>query len=118
AQYFATGTYPDSVAVADVNGDGMPYIIAGAGPGGGLEVSVFDGKSFQRIQNFLALPPLFAGGVYVAAGDANGDGFADIITAADASGGPQVTITNGKGGSQLANFYATAPFFTGGIRVS
>ncbi len=106
------------VAVGDVNGDGMPDIICGAGPGGGPEVRVFDGKTFQMIRDFQALPVQFTGGVFVAAGDVNGDGFADIITAADAGGGPQVTITSGKDGSQLASFYATTPSFTGGIRVA
>ncbi len=106
------------VAVADVNGDGTPDVICGAGPGGGPEVRVFDGKTFQMIMDFQALPPQFAGGVFVAAGDVNGDGFADVITAADAGGGPQVTITSGKTGQQLSSFYATAPQFTGGIRVA
>jgi hypothetical protein len=106
------------VAVADVNGDGTPDIICGAGPGGGPEVAVFDGKTFQRIMDFMALPPGFTGGVFVAAGDVNNDGFADIVTAADTGGGPQVTITSGKDGSMLASFYATAASFTGGIRVA
>jgi hypothetical protein len=106
------------VAVADVNGDGTPDIICGAGPGGGPEVAVFDGKTFQRIMDFEALPATFTGGVWVADGDVNGDGYADIISAADAGGGPEVTITSGKDGSLLAGFYATASTFTGGIRVA
>jgi hypothetical protein len=106
------------VAVADVNSDGTPDIICGAGPGGGPEVAVFNGTTFQRIMDFEALPATFTGGVWVAAGDVNGDGFADIIVAADAGGGPQVTITSGKDGSTLTSFYATASTFTGGIRVA
>jgi hypothetical protein len=106
------------VAVADVNGDGTPDIICGAGPGGGPEVAVFDGKTFQRIMDFQALPASFTGGIFVAAGDVNNDGFADIITSADKGGGPEVAIWSGKDGSNLATFYATAPNFTGGIRVA
>jgi hypothetical protein len=106
------------VAVGDVNGDSIPDIICGAGPGGAPEVRVFDGKTFQKIRDFMALPTNFAGGVFVAAGDVNGDGYADIVTSADQGGGPQVTITSGKDGTQLASFYATAPTFTGGIRVA
>ncbi len=106
------------VAVGDVNGDGTPDIIAGAGPGGGPEVRVFDGTTFAMIRDFFALPTQFTGGVYEAAGDVNGDGFADIITSADAGGGPQVTITSGRDATRLASFYATASTFTGGIRVA
>jgi hypothetical protein len=106
------------VAVADVNGDGTPDIICAAGPGGGPEVRVFDGKTFQMIRDFFALPATFTGGVFVAAGDVNGDGYADIVTSADAGGGPEVMIWSGKDGTNLAGFYATAPTFTGGIRVA
>jgi hypothetical protein len=106
------------VAVGDVNGDGKADIICAAGPGAGPEVRVFDGKTFQLIRDFLALPAQFSGGVFVAAGDVNGDGYADIVTAADKGGGPQVTITDGRTGQQIASFYATASTFTGGIRVA
>jgi predicted outer membrane repeat protein len=106
------------VAVADVNGDGIPDIICGAGPGAGPEVAVFDGTTFQRIMDFMALPATFTGGIFVAAGDLNHTGYADIVTAADAGGGPEVTIWDGKSGANLAGFYATAAIFTGGIRVA
>ncbi len=114
----ATFTGGVRVAVGDVNGDGTPDIICAAGPGGGPEVRVFDGTNFQMIRDFQALPVQFTGGVFVAAGDVNGDGFADIICAADKGGGPQVTITSGKDGSMISSFYATASTFTGGIRVA
>jgi hypothetical protein len=106
------------VAVGDVNGDGTPDIICGAGPGGAPEVRVYDGRTFQMIRDFFPLPAGFTGGVFVAAGDVNGDGFADIVAAADAGGGPQVTITSGRDGNLLASFYATAPTFTGGVRLA
>jgi len=106
------------VADGDVNGDGFEDVIVGAGPGGGPQINVYDGKTFQPIRSFFGLPQAFTGGVFVASGDVNGDGFADIVVSADRGGGPQVTITSGKDGSLLASFYATAPTFTGGIRVA
>jgi uncharacterized delta-60 repeat protein len=106
------------VAVADVNGDGTDDIICAAGPGAAPQITVYDGKTFQPFLSFYGLPVGFTGGCFVAAGDVNGDGFADIIVSADRGGGPQVTITSGKDGTMLASFYATAPTFTGGIRVA
>jgi hypothetical protein len=106
------------VAVADVNGDGVPDIITGAGPGGGPEVKVFDGKTGALIRDLMAFDPNFHGGVYVAAADMNGDGFADIIVGADAGGGPEVTVFSGKDGSVLRSFFAFDPNFHGGVRVA
>jgi streptogramin lyase len=106
------------VAVGDVNGDGTPDIVAGAGPGASPQVTVFDGRTFQPIMSFFGLPASFTGGVFVAVGDVNNDGFGDIIVSADRGGGPQVTIFSGRDGSPVASFFATAPTFTGGIRVA
>jgi hypothetical protein len=106
------------VAVGDVNGDGTDDIICAAGPGAAPQITVYDGKTFQPFMSFYGLPVGFTGGCFVAVGDVNGDSFADIIVSADCGGGPQVTITSGKDGTMLASFYATAPTFTGGIRVA
>ena len=69
------------VAVGDVNGDGTPDIITGAGPGGGPQVEVFDGTKLKEVQangtlpasallaSFYAYAASFTGGVNVAAGD-------------------------------------------------
>jgi hypothetical protein len=105
------------VAVGDVNGDGIPDIITGAGPTGGPNVKVFSGADSSVLQNFLAYGPLFTGGVYVAAGDINGDGKADIITGAGPTGSPNVVVFSGADGSVLDNFLAYSPFFQGGVRV-
>src|SRR5690606_3178812 len=62
--------------------------------------------------------PNFTGGVWVAAGDVNGDGHADVITGAGPGGGPHVRVLSGADGSQLHSFFAYAPAFNGGVRVA
>jgi hypothetical protein len=106
------------VAVGDVNGDGFPDIVTGAGPGGGPNVEVFSGQDGALLRSFFAFDPNFTGGVFVAAGDANGDGFADIIVGADAGGGPNVVVVDGRNGNSLSSFFAFDAGFTGGVRVA
>jgi hypothetical protein len=106
------------VAVADVDGDGFNDIICAAGPGGGPEVRVFSGRDGSLLQDFFAFTPTFAGGVYVAAGDVNGDGKADIICGAGAGGGPQVSVFNGADDKLLTSFFPFPVSFTGGVRVA
>jgi hypothetical protein len=106
------------VAVADVNGDGVPDIITGAGPGGGPHVKVFDGVTGNVIDSFYAYAPTFAGGVFVAGGDIQQNGKADIVTGAGPGGGPHVKVFSGADLSVLDSFYAYAPNFSGGVSVA
>lgn len=107
-----------AVAIGDVNGDGKPDVIAGAGPGGGPHVKVFDGATGGLLRSFFAFDPAFKGGVNVAAGDVNGDGRADVIVAAGPGGGPQVKVFDGATGAQTRSFLAFEPAFGGGVRVA
>jgi hypothetical protein len=106
------------VAAGDVNGDGFSDVIIGADAGGGPEVQVFDGKSLSLVQSFYALPAGFTGGVRVASGDVNGDGFSDIIIAAGKGGGPAVIAYDGTNLNILFGINAFPAFFTGGVYVA
>jgi VCBS repeat protein/FG-GAP repeat protein len=106
------------VAAGDVNGDGIADIVTAPGPGAGPHVKVFSGKDGSLLASFFAFDAGFAGGVFVAAGDLNGDGIADIVTAPGSGAGPHVKAFSGKDGSLLASFFAYDPQFTGGVRVA
>jgi hypothetical protein len=107
-----------SVTVADVNGDGFPDLILGAGPGGGPHVKVFDGQDGHLVRSFMAYDPSFHGGVFVAAGDIAGDGRIDIVTGAGPGGGPHVKVFQGADLTLLESFFAYDPAFTGGVSVA
>lgn len=70
------------VAAGDVDGDGLDDVITGPGVGGGPLVNVFSGANSTLFLSFnaYAIVGNFLGGVFVAAGDLNGDGTAEILT--------------------------------------
>ncbi len=107
-----------TVAVADVNRDSVPDIITGASTGGGPHVKVFDGVSGAELFSFFAYDAAFRGGVNVAGGDINGDGFADIITGAGPGGGPHVKAFSGQDLGLQASYFAYDVTFAGGVRVA
>jgi hypothetical protein len=108
------------VAAGDVNGDGFPDVITGTGPGTAAHVKVFDGRDGALLYSFFAYSSAFLGGIFVAAGDVNGDSFADIITGTDAGTAAEIKVFGGgvESSRQLRHFYAYPPLFTGGVRVA
>jgi hypothetical protein len=108
------------VASGDINGDGVPDIITAPGPGGvgPGHVRVYDGRSGALVSDFVPYPEFVGGGIYLAAGDINGDGKADIITGTGAGGAPHIKVFSGADLSVLASFYAFPTNFLGGVRVA
>jgi len=125
------------VAAADVNGDGVPDIVVGAGYGGGPRVAIFDGRAVaagtprKLVNDFYAFGGTDAAtlrdGVYVAAGDLTGDGKADLVFGGGPGGGPRVLVLSGAAvmadpaaaaAAPAANFFAFDPTSRGGVRVA
>jgi hypothetical protein len=116
------------VAACDFDGDGRDEIVTGAGPGGGPHVRVLKldstGTPIAELASFFPYAPGFAGGVFVACGPIEGPGFMNILTGADAGGGPHVRVFRysaaAPGGvvDTGISFFAYNPAFTGGVRVA
>jgi hypothetical protein len=122
-------------ALGDINGDGATDLIIAAGFGGGPRISLLDGKQLSNnnihgflTSDFYAFSDALRDGVYVTAGDVNGDGFADVIIGAGPGGGPRVLVISGRtildeGGpvatrKPVANFFAGDPNSRNGVFVS
>ncbi len=84
------------VATADVTGDGVLDLIAGSGPGLAAVVVVFDGATGRTVGRITPFESSFTGGTFVAAGDVDGDGFADVVVSPDEGGGPVVALYSGR----------------------
>lgn len=105
------------VAVGDVNGDGYADVVTGAGPGGGPHVRVFSGVDNTEILGFFAYGATYTGGVHVAAGDVDGDGYADVVTAPGKQHIPRVQVYSGRDGGMILEFLAYPSSFRAGLTV-
>ena len=81
-------------ATADVNNDGVADYIVGTGPGTVARFRVYNGVTLALIAEVVPFGD-FTGGVYVAAGDFNNDGFAEVVATPDQGGGPVVAVYRG-----------------------
>jgi fibronectin-binding autotransporter adhesin len=105
------------VAAGDVNADGTPDIVTGLGESAASHVKAFSGVDQSELKSFFAYGPSFMGGVYVAAGDVDGDGYSDIFTGAGVGGGTHVKVFSGWNNAELHSFFAY-PGVTNDVRVA
>lgn len=129
----------DRTALGDVNHDGTADLAVAAGFLGGPRIALFNGTTLlggtptRLINDFFAFPGTDAvnlrNGAYVALGDVNGDGFADLIFGGGPGGAPRVFMLSGAlvsandvAGAQLApiaNFFVAGDSTDrGGVRVA
>jgi hypothetical protein len=123
-------------AAGDINGDGFDDLAVAAGFGGGPRVSVYDGKSVANNQPVNLFNDFFIfdgpdavtlrNGAFIAMGDIDGDGHADIIGGGGPGGGPRVFALSGDDllhapaprARVLANFFAGDPNNRGGVQIA
>ena len=106
--------------VADFNGDGVLDAAFGTGAGTAARVRVIDGATGGDLAGATPVLDGFGGGVYVAAGDVDRDGRAELAVSADAGGGTRVMAFQVAGGLKpMADFMAFGDAaFRGGSRVA
>jgi len=107
-----------NVAAGDVNGDGVPDVVAGSSSTGSQSrVRTFSGADGAQLRELTAFESRFNGGVRVAVGDVNGDGLGDIVTGAGPGAGPHIRNA-GVSVRDLDSFLGFDPGFKGGVFVA
>lgn len=114
------------VAVGDVNGDGSPDLVVGAGLGSKPQVKVFDGRTLLEtgdpaqatVTQFFAFPNNHRGGADVAIGDVDGDGENEIVVGIGKGNKPTVRIFDGDTGVLEREFRAFEKKFGGGVEIA
>jgi hypothetical protein len=124
---FLGGSFP---SVGDINRDGANEIVVSADAGWLPLVGVYNGRTLLSTRAMivppspvlgsylLAMENTFRGGVRVAVGDLNNDGYSEVVAARGAGGPPTVKVFNGNGLGLLRSFNAFSSSFLGGVYVS
>ncbi|HCA52327.1 MAG TPA: hypothetical protein DEP24_05080, partial [Mycobacterium sp.] len=94
------------VALDDIDANGVPDIVAGAGAGAQPHVRVLDIETGVSKMSFLAFDAAYRGGLFVSTGDINSDNYKDIVVASGIGTRSHIKVFDGKTGAEIASFYA------------
>lgn len=110
--------------LGDVTGDGVLDLVFAPAGGGGPRIKVVDGATGDEIADVMVYEETFRGGVDVAVGDVNNDGFEDVMTGTGKGGGPRIRVLDGKSlatgddpPTVLYDFFPYEESFRGGVFV-
>ncbi|MDR3389013.1 MAG: FG-GAP-like repeat-containing protein [Rudaea sp.] len=119
-QIFATGAFPRSATVADVNGDGKPDLIVANFEGNSLSVLLNNTADITAETGFAAQQAFTAGDhpFASAAVDINGDGKPDLVVANENDNTISVLLNTTAPGATATSFAAQQVFAAGQAPVS
>jgi len=102
-----------------VVGVGMgPVYAVGAGKGGSPTIRVYDAATGDERFSMTVFDSSFTGGVRIANGDFNNDGFVDVIVGTGPGIATRVRVLDGKTNEELFSFAPFESSFTGGVFVA
>lgn len=108
------------VACGDVDGDGLPEVIAGSGTEGPATVRVWKAGigTLAEIATGILPSPAAGFGLRVASCDMNGDGRAEVLTAPAGGGPPVVSIFDFATARRMASFAAAGAGGPAGVHLA
>lgn len=107
------------VATADVNGDYVADVLTAPQAGGAPFVNIFDVRPLTPVllRQIQVYGETFTGGIYLATGDTNGDGFRELVVGPGQGGDPFVNTFDTRTGAFLQQYQAYGQGFSAGVRV-